>query len=66
MAQGLATNLGAAIQGQGFKDSMVDDLIARVPIKLGQGKMTVALKDVMPSGCVMDLKDICRDWERDI
>ena len=36
----------------------------QVPIKLGQGRTTVALFDVLPAACVRDLENICEDYAR--
>lgn len=49
---------------QGFRPADLDALLKKVPIKLGGGKMTSALADVLPSGCVQDLERICEDWAR--
>lgn len=54
------------IQGQGFKSSSVADLLRAIPVKLGQGKVTVSLEEAMPAGCIRDLCAICEKFERDL
>lgn len=66
MAQALAQQLGSLIQGQGFSSAAVNQLVGRVPVKLGQGKSTLPLADVMPSRCLQDLEDICEQYARNI
>ena len=64
LAQAIAQQRGSQIQGQGFNASAVNQLIGRVPVKLGQGKSTLSLADVMPSRCLSDLEDICENYAR--
>ena len=66
LAQALAHGLGAQIQGQGFSKTAVDDLIAKVPVKLGGGKSTLSLAEVMPARAVADLIDICEQYARNM
>jgi hypothetical protein len=63
LATVLGTKLGEDMMSRGSCDGRdVEDALKKVPIKLGQGKMTVALKDVMPSFCVSDLVDLCEEF----
>ena len=68
LAQALAAQLGAQVDGQGFRAAEVEALVARVarvvPIRLGQGKATLALAEVMPGPCLRDLADIVEDYSR--
>lgn len=64
MAQALAAKLGGDMMSSGFDDRNIEDALKKVPIKLGQGKMTVSLKDVMPSMVISDLMDICEEYAR--
>ncbi|KAG7672260.1 hypothetical protein NADE_000066 [Nannochloris sp. 'desiccata'] len=66
VADALAEKLGSTIQGQGFSQSMLDSLMSQVPVKLGQGKSTLPLADVMPSSGVQDLAEICEKYARDM
>ncbi len=65
VADALAEKLGSTIQGQGFNQSMLDKLMAQVPVKLGQGKSTLPLAEVMPSRGLQDLAEICEKYARD-
>lgn len=64
LAQALAAQLGAQVDGQGFRAAEVEALVARVAIRLGQGKATLALAEVMPGPCLRDLADIVEDYSR--
>lgn len=66
LAQALSLVLGPKIAANGFDQRDVEDAVAKVPIKLGQGKMTVPLVKVMPAMCMSDLVDICEDFARDL
>lgn len=63
MADALAEKLGSNIQS--FNQPMLDALLAKVPVNLGQGKATLSLADVMPSRGVQDLAEICEKYKRD-
>ena len=64
LAQGLAMQLGAQIDGQGYREAEVVALLGKVPIEFGKGKATLALTDVMPAGCIRELTDVCEEYER--
>lgn len=65
MAQALAAQLGPKLQGQrSFQEADLADLLKQVPIKLGGGKMTASLADVVPSGCMRDFERACEDYAR--
>jgi hypothetical protein len=66
LAQALSLVLGPKIAANGFDQRDVEDAVAKVPIKLGQGKMTVPLVKVMPAMCMSDLVDICENFARDV
>ena len=59
---GLATVLAARATSQGGKVSEADvrETLSRVPVKLGGGKLSVSLLDVLPDRCVQDLADLTR------
>lgn len=48
---------------QGFSPSDLD-LLKKVPIKLGGGRVTLPLSDLLPAACVADLERICDDFAR--
>ena len=48
---------------QGFSPSDLD-LLKKVPIKLGGGRATLPLSDLLPAACVADLERICDDFAR--
>ena len=63
---GLARALAAKIELEGRADERdVVDILKKVPVKLGGGKVELPLFDVVPSGCVMDLVDICERYADD-
>ena len=64
MAQALAAKLGGDMMSSGFDDRNVEDALKKVPVKIGQGKITVSLKDAMPAMVVSDLMDICEEYAR--
>ena len=64
MAQALAAKLGGDMKSTGFDDRDVEDALRKVPVKIGQGKVTVSLKDAMPAMVVSDLVDICKEYAR--
>ena len=65
LAAVLATKLGGDMMSRGFDERDVEDALKKVPVKLGQGKKTVSLMDVMPSMCVSDLMDVCKEYARE-
>lgn len=66
LAQGLAQQLGPEVQGKGARGVDYQGLLKKVPMKFGGGKVTLPLNDVMPSGCMKDLEQICEQWERNL
>ena len=52
------------MMSSGFDDRDVEDALRKVPVKIGQGKVTVSLKDAMPAMVVSDLVDICKEYAR--
>lgn len=49
----------------GFNEKDVLEFLAKVPIKLGQGKANVSLDAVLPKMCVQDILRAVEDFERD-
>lgn len=49
---------------QGYKEAEVAALLKKVPVKLGGGKVTTALSELVPAGCSRDLERACDDWAR--
>lgn len=66
LAQALSLVLGPKIAANGFDQRDVEDAVAKVPIKLGQGKTTLSLAQVMPAMCVSDLVDVCEEFARNL
>jgi hypothetical protein len=64
LAQALATRLGPTLQQGSFREADLAALLQQVPIKLGGGRMTVQLAEVLPTGCTRDFERICEDWAR--
>ena len=69
LAQGLAQQLGAAAAGAGRgldAPAEVAALLDRVPVRLGGGRLTVALADVVPAGAQRELEEILARYARDL
>ena len=64
LAQALATRLGPTLQQGACREADLAELLKQVPIKLGGGRMTVQLAEVLPAGCARDFERICEDWAR--
>lgn len=66
MAQVLADYLGPqlAASGKGMTQAEVEAVLRKVPVKLGGGKQTLQLLELMPSMCVGDLVRLLEDAAR--
>jgi len=65
LAQALAAQLGPKLQSERRLDEAdMAAVLKKVPIKLGGGKLTVALGDVLPAAGVRDMERICEDYAR--
>ena len=65
LAQALAQQFGQDISSQNYKSSKLEEVLKKVPIKLGGGKTQLPLSDLLPSAGVQDLERILADFERD-
>lgn len=65
LAQALAQQYGQDISSKQFNKSSFEEVLKKVPIKLGGGKAQLPLLDLLPSGCVQDLQQILEDFEKD-
>ncbi|EFJ47657.1 hypothetical protein VOLCADRAFT_117769 [Volvox carteri f. nagariensis] len=63
MSQALAQQLGPQLS-RGLRESDVEVLLKKIPVKLGAGKLKASLYDVMPSMCVGDLVRLCEEYAR--
>ncbi|KAG2483123.1 hypothetical protein HYH03_018013 [Edaphochlamys debaryana] len=63
MSQALAAQLGPQLK-KGLRESDVEAVLKKVPVKLGAGKLKTSLYDVMPSMCVGDLARLCEEFSR--
>ena len=66
----LSTLLGSIIgkemmSGRGYDERDIEEILSKVPVRLGQGKMTVPLNTMLPPMCQADLLDICKEWARE-
>lgn len=52
-------------KNQPVSEEQVRGLLKRIPVKLGGGKLTVSLEELMPSRCVADLVDLTERFARD-
>lgn len=65
MAVGVASALASKVASIGeLKEEDVRAVCRAVPVKLGAGRTTLSLLDVMPERCVQDLTDIARRFAR--
>lgn len=64
MAQALALQLGPQLSRKGISESEVAAVLKKVPVKLGGGKTTLTLFEVMPSFCVADLTKLLDEYGR--
>lgn len=64
MAQTLGLVIGKNMASEGFDERSIEDVLRKVPISVGGGKVTVSLLQALPSICVSDLMDICKEYER--
>lgn len=60
----LASELGPLASQGKATPAAVDELLAKVPLKLGGGKATVSLLDSIPSFALGDLHRAVEDWAR--
>lgn len=65
LAQALAQQFGEDISSGQFSSGKIEDILQKVPIKLGAGKVTVPLLELLPAACVRDLESILSDFEKD-
>lgn len=65
LAQALAQQFGEDVSSGQFSSGKIEDVLQKVPIKLGAGKVTVPLFELLPAACVRDLESILSDFEKD-
>lgn len=65
LAQALAQQFGQDIASQKYSKNSFEEVLKKVPVKLGGGKAQLPLLDLLPSACVQDLERILADFERD-
>lgn len=65
LAQALAQQFGEDISSGQFGSGKIEEVLKKVPIKLGGGKVTVPLIELLPSACIRDLEGILSDFEKD-
>lgn len=63
MAQALAECLGPQARN-GLRAADVEAVLRKIPVRLGGGRNTLPLYDLMPSACVNDLVQILEDFAR--
>jgi len=63
----VSTGLAALVPKSGrVSEEQVRGLLRRIPVKLGGGKLTVPLEDLMPARCVADLVELTERHARDL
>ena len=65
LAQALAQQFGQDISSQKYSSSTLEQVLQKVPVKLGGGKAQLPLSDLLPSACMQDLERILADFEKD-
>lgn len=65
LAQALAQQFGQDIASQKYSKNSFEEVLKKVPVKLGGGKAQLPLLDLLPSACVQDLERILADFEKD-
>ena len=63
LAQALAQQFGVDVSSGQFSSSKLEEILQKVPIKLGGGKTQVPLYELLPSACIRDLESIVKDFE---
>ena len=65
LAQALAQQFGQDISSQKYNKGSLEEVLKKVPIKLGGGKAQLPLSELLPAACVQDLERILADFEKD-
>lgn len=60
----LAEKLMPMVASNDISEDNVTKVLAEVPIKLGGGRKTVALSDLLPMQCLVNLVDLLEDYQR--
>jgi hypothetical protein len=58
------TALPVQVLTVGCREDDVVSFLKKVPVKLGKGKVSVSLEEVLPSICVQDIVRACEEFER--
>lgn len=66
LAQALASQIGPQLGGGRFSGADLEALLQKVPMKLGGGKVTLPLSDLLPAACSRDLERLCADYARSL
>lgn len=65
LAQALAQQFGEDISSQKYNKGSLEEVLKKVPVKLGGGKAQLPLTELLPAACVQDLERILADFEKD-
>ncbi|MEM8504829.1 MAG: DUF3181 family protein [Cyanobacteria bacterium P01_D01_bin.1] len=60
----LAEKLMPMVANDSISEDSVTKVLAEIPIKLGGGRKTVALSDLLPMQCLVNLVDLLEDYQR--
>jgi hypothetical protein len=55
-----------AADGNRFEESSIENILKNCPVKIGGGKQTVTLYDLMPNMVVQDFMSICERYADDL
>lgn len=62
----LAEKLMPMVASDDISEDNVTKVLADIPIKLGGGRKTVALSDLLPMQCLVNLVDLLEDYQRSL
>lgn len=65
LSQALGQQLGSEVSAGKLRPDDIEQILKKVPIKLGAGKTTVSLFEVLPSASVADLQRILERFAKD-
>lgn len=66
MDQALAQAIGPEVSQNGYPDSELEQLLKKVPLELGKGKVTVSLFDAIPQTAFRNFSNAIKDYAQDL
>lgn len=62
----LATKLYPLLENNTVSDGAVTKILREIPIKIGGGKKSIPLTDLLPIKCQIDLMNLLEDFQQDM